>query len=516
MHKDNQTYLKTSLSHKITLILSSVLLFIILLEAGLRLGGFILLSLQEHRNLLSIKQKGTYRIMCLGESTTAGQYPPFLEEVLNQRNIGIQFSVIDKGVPGTNTSAILSQLESNLEKYKPDMVTTMMGINDSRLTLSDEDISASKNKFFPASFKVYNLGKLLYLSALAKIRVLDVMTPSFTIQHINEEKEDPKMKKEFLGNKRVLGPDRIAAHIQTGNSMLQEEKYPEAEIQFQEALALDPRNNQALTQLGRLYREQGRFLQAEQILKEAIGIDPKDVEACIQLGRLYRDYYHELDKAETWFRKAIELWPNCYEAYYELGVLYGVRHKFSEAEEIFKKAMEFEPKNTELYFELGWIYRQQNKFSEAEEIFKKALEVAPSAQILYRSLASLNQEINNYKLSQEFYKKANDVKLNFYSSATINNYQKISKILRKRNIKFVCVQYPVRSIQQLKNIFRGEDIDIIFVDNENFFKEAIRKYGFKEIFTDMFAGDFGHCAEKGNRLLAENIANAILKTAFNK
>jgi hypothetical protein len=35
-------------------------------------------------------------------------------------------------------------------------------------------------------------------------------------------------------------------------------------------------------------------------------------------------------------------------------------------------------------------------------------------------------------------------------------------------------------------------------------------------FVDMSGGDFGHCAPKGNRLLAENIANVILKEVFHK
>jgi hypothetical protein len=32
----------------------------------------------------------------------------------------------------------------------------------------------------------------------------------------------------------------------------------------------------------------------------------------------------------------------------------------------------------------------------------------------------------------------------------------------------------------------------------------------------MFAGDFGHCTDKGNRLLAENIATVILKEVFGR
>jgi hypothetical protein len=79
------------------------------------------------------------------------------------------------------------------------------------------------------------------------------------------------------------------------------------------------------------------------------------------------------------------------------------------------------------------------------------------------------------------------------------------------------VQYPVRNIEPLKRMFKEETGDsIIFVDNEKIFKDVIRKEGYKEYFTDMFGGDFGHCTPKGNRLLAENIANTILKEAFNK
>jgi hypothetical protein len=32
----------------------------------------------------------------------------------------------------------------------------------------------------------------------------------------------------------------------------------------------------------------------------------------------------------------------------------------------------------------------------------------------------------------------------------------------------------------------------------------------------MFAGDFGHCTVKGNTLLAQNIADVILREVFNK
>ena len=111
IQKNNSLKTTPPFKTKIALIVFGLFLCFLILETGLRLGGYFLLSIQEHRNMQSIKQKGAYRIICLGESTTAGQYPQFLEEALNQNNIGVSFSVIDKGIVAASTSAILSQVD---------------------------------------------------------------------------------------------------------------------------------------------------------------------------------------------------------------------------------------------------------------------------------------------------------------------------------------------------------------------------------------------------------------------
>ena len=126
--RNNKT--KTSFRQKIFLFVFGLFLCAILLELSLRVGGFIFLSFQEHKNVISARQKGSYRILCLGESTTANTWPAIFENILNQKNIGIKFSVIDKGRAATNTPAILSQVESYLDQYHPDMVVAMMGCND--------------------------------------------------------------------------------------------------------------------------------------------------------------------------------------------------------------------------------------------------------------------------------------------------------------------------------------------------------------------------------------------------
>ena len=98
--------------------------------------------------------------MCLGGSTTADggeySYPAQLEKVLNERNIGIRFKVINKGVDGVDSTFILSKLKGNLDKYGPDMVATMIGINDygdHHITIPYEESLEVKIKLFIRGFR---------------------------------------------------------------------------------------------------------------------------------------------------------------------------------------------------------------------------------------------------------------------------------------------------------------------------------------------------------------------------
>ena len=381
MEKTKSIQPEISLRQKIILVIFGLSLFLILLEIGLRLGGFIISSPQRHRNMVSIQQKGTYRIMCLGESTTAGQYPPFLEETLNQRNIGIKFSVIDEGIRGINTSFILDKLESNLDAYHPDMVITMMGVNEGgRPHMPHETVSDSKAINFLKSFRIYKLTRLLWLHIVTRLK--------------------------------ELTSDKLSKYT---------------------------------TQL-KLLLQKGEL---QQVAAE-------------------------------------------------------------------KKAIELNPKNVEVYFELGRFYQNQGKLSEAEASFKKAIELNPKNIEVYGALKVLYIEMGNSRLAREYDKKAKELGLNYYRPMTIANYHKLKAILDKRGIVYVCMQYPMRNLGPLKKIFQDNEEGIIFVDNEKVFKEAVKKASYKEYFVDIFSGDFGHCTDKGNRLLAENIANVILKEVFNK
>ncbi|HAF95462.1 MAG: hypothetical protein A2X34_09955 [Elusimicrobia bacterium GWC2_51_8] len=488
--------LKTTFFQKAFLILLGIFLSLFLIEAGLRLGGFTLLAVQEHRNRDAIKKGGAYHILCLGESTTQGQWPPFLEAAINRSGAGIQFTVIDEGMAGTNTGLILSRVESYLNKYHPDMVVAMMGVNDHGAPhLPAETPSASKPELFVKSFKTYKLARLLFHMA-------------------------------FKTNRWALPPKNT--HAQPPPQPARHEIVPDAENpgvkKLKKELELNPENGKAYFELGRLYWEQGKFQQAEMHTKKALQINPGNDETYLQLGWLYQEQ-GKFRQAEIYIKKALKLNPaNNKEAYHELGWLYLKQRKFKQAEIYIKKALlvyhgiDHVSGAEGVYLQFGELYREQGKILTADIYTKRALkQINPgNSRARYRTEGLYRKRGQFHQAEESYYRKANLLYISGYNPLTANHYHALKTILDKRKIRLVCVQYPMHNVGPLKNIFAEQADDIVFVDNEKIFREAVKKEGYGAYFLDRIDADFGHCKRKGNKLLGENIARVILREVFHK
>jgi len=496
MQENSQAKLKTGLKKKIALIIFGLFLFFVLLEIGLRLGGFILLSIQEHNNLRSIKQKGAYRILCLGESTTMDGYPAYLEKDLNGRKTGIVFSVINKGISGTDTSVIVSELENNLNKYSPDLVITMMGINDRGVYMPRPQAPASKSRLFLRSFRTYKLAKLLALHIAKKAEVAGFIKPAINKPTIPQGEG----KEQEAG----LIP-RDTGKINPGEN----EKY------WMKRVDKNPRNARVCLEAGKFYAYRGKILEAKELLKRAIELEPRQVDAYYMLAWLYQDGLQYLE-SEKIYKEIILINSDSIPAYWGLADAYLFSGKFAESEEALKKALKLAPENAETYFKLGSLYLKQKKFLQAQEVLREGLAVNPGHERACGALVALYEEMGRDSSAEEYRKKLEDLAVAKFNSVSKDNYLRLKAVLDKHGKKLVCVQYPLRSIGPLKDIFREVKEGIIFVDNQASFKKAVEEEGYAEYFLDNFAGDFGHCTPKGNELLAENIAKAVLKEIFNK
>lgn len=94
------------------------------------------------------KEKGVYRIICLGDSVTYGvwvkteeTYPSLLEQMLNASSDSSRFEVINAGVMGYSSLQGLRQLKRDLLIYKPDLITVLFGFDDNHpaIVFSDKE-----------------------------------------------------------------------------------------------------------------------------------------------------------------------------------------------------------------------------------------------------------------------------------------------------------------------------------------------------------------------------------------
>jgi len=429
---------------KFVLVVSGFFLSLLLLETGLWIGSYTIKFIQSQRNLRAFKKKGACRILCIGESTTQGQYPRFLEQELNRYDTGIRFSVIDAGRGGVSSTYLVDELPSNIEKYSPDMVLAMMGINEGGAVVPWENTTTTQIRAVYQKLRIYRLAKLLAMHMKEKAGKFGV---------IRRKKSE---------GKTVTNQNRIVALEKTESPDL---------------------------------------------------ISQGDWVEYIQSGR-DRDKTVRALKVEEVLEKAVKLNPASASAYSELGRFYVCRDRFKEAEECFKRAVELDPEDANGYIERAWYYGNSGRMEEAEYYFKKAVELDPGFFEGYLALATIAAESGNIKLAEEYRKAGGWEKR--YTALTRNNYRKLKELLDQKKIQLVCVQYPMRSVVPLKTLFRNEERSIIFIDNEKIFMDAVRAGFYKKYFKDMFAGDFGHCTDEGNRLLAKNIAKVVLEEYFKK
>lgn len=530
----------TRLRDKLGLFLVGIILAPILLELGLRLGGFIFLSLQERKNQASLNQ-GELRVLCLGESTSAlggdDAYPRQLERILNAKQSRIKFTVINKGIPATNTTQIVTRLGRNLTTYKPQIVVTMMGINDPPGQLfSEKSFSQNPVIHFLQNFRIYKLAKLLraHLQQKSKERELALLNQKLTAIELQlsqnpnptgynqlaafyRAKRDWDKEQQTLMKALALDPRNFSALCSLGLSYTRFGDYANAIPAYATALSLaqpgTPNWTQTYVMLAESFKFNGQFNEAEKIYQRAIADIPgQDTRAYGGLGEIYLEQ-GKVEEAKGLFEKQLAQNSSANIYYRHLAHCYHILGQHDRAETLLQQAVRLNPRAADLYNELGATLIENKKYSVAEEVLKKSLtlekdEIEGDSKSIYINLAKTyvaqGKKVEAQKIQQFL-----DHTLADYSGETYQNYESIRKTLSSQGIKMVVVQYPMRRLAPLKKMLEPAN-DLIFVDNEKIFKDAVAKKSYDEFFTDRFAGDFGHCTATGNRLLAENVAQAIL------
>ncbi|MEI8218750.1 MAG: tetratricopeptide repeat protein, partial [Elusimicrobiota bacterium] len=400
---------------------------------------------------------------------------------------------------------IVGNLSNYLAEFNPDIVVTMMGVNDRW-----DDLAVLQYTHGPwySALRTYKLVKLIGLHAKEKMK---------SWHSIRSQLSDNTV---FSGGKTV--------DEQSNKS--------ESEKMFQSVLAINPRNDNTFVMRAGLYRAQKRYDESEKMIQGVLSINPRNDDAFVEMARLYSDQ-HRYGESEKMIQSALAINPRNDQAFVAMAQIYGAQKRYDESEKMFQSALAINPRNEDAIIEMARSYGEQKRYDESEKVFQQALEINPHNKDvmiwmlkLYYDMGKFDKGIeitaaliqrNNINALQEgvtvrirHLSEGKSANVN-YSVKTQNNYRELRNILEMQHIKLISVEYPMRPVQPLMDML-SHSKDIVFVDNEKSFKDGVKIDGYDAYFVDNFEGSFGHCTYKGNRLLAENIADAIINKYFLK
>jgi tetratricopeptide (TPR) repeat protein len=164
------------------------------------------------------------------------------------------------------------------------------------------------------------------------------------------------------------------------------------------------------------------------------------------------------------------------------------------------------------YVEFGSWLLDRGYPEKAESFLLKALGQNPRDPEISRFLAESYHRQGKEKEAEKFRQEsaALQEQASMYLPETVRNYREMVAHIQARGGKVIVMQYPLRPLAPLRAIFNRPQ-DIIFVDQETNFKTALKTERYDTYFKDYFGGDFGHCTRQGNRLIADRLAEVILK-----
>lgn len=406
------------------------------------------------------------------------------------------------------------------------MVVIMMGINDSAFlhdfhkTLWLENLKSCFKEL-----RVCKLGFLIYEHLSHRMKNIQEIVKPVDL-HRPESDEDQYIE-DFLRIIMVNSLRRASDHLSKGETKFAKDSLVQAAI--------------ISIELARRYRLQGAFDQERKMLESAVIFDStspnlyqewgeyyltqndgadaiKSFQTSLNLNTESNEVYLGLarafhlagdDRAYLFYVKYLQEAPKDYWGYCELAQwLREAKH--DEAAGVYlNKAIDIVPNFEKAYLDLGQILHEHGQYRQEEDLYLKAISQNAHGGHVYQALGILYQKLGKKSLAQKYFLKAVGRQMPEYCPVTLVNYSLLVDKILRRHIKVIIMQYPMRDIAILKDYF-GNRQGIIFVENNQNFKQALAHGGYWHYFKDNFAYDFGHCTRAGNELIARNLTGKIL------
>jgi tetratricopeptide (TPR) repeat protein len=191
-----------------------------------------------------------------------------------------------------------------------------------------------------------------------------------------EERGDLNSAKRLLEYAAELNSEDAGIHHQLARLQFESGESQRAIEGLRYAVTKNPQDTEAFVELSRILIQQNRYPEANQTLKAALKLDPNHIEA-LMLSGSWEERHNQTTLAMETYHRVLGLDPDHVEAKLRIALLQMNSGAFDCAAPTFRWICQSnradEAKQTEAYWSLGILYGVQGRWSDAVESLSAAL-----------------------------------------------------------------------------------------------------------------------------------------------
>jgi len=191
------------------------------------------------------------------------------------------------------------------------------------------------------------------------------------------------------------------AHYRLALTAMKLQQWPSAAQEFQNAIQINPNHYEARLGLAKLFVAAGEYSSAKEQIDWLIQNQPNNADVYLVLAR-YADSTKNTAGALAALDKALKLDPKKADTYLALGIIDAEGQQWAEAEKSLKQAIELDPKSVEALLKLGNLHLTRGRYPEAEQDYRQAIQVAPDDPNPRISLGNLYLAENKPQQVEDF------------------------------------------------------------------------------------------------------------------
>lgn len=170
------------------------------------------------------------------------------------------------------------------------------------------------------------------------------------------------------------------------------------EIELEKLLRAYPNNKDIIFALGFFnLNEANNYLKAKNYFTEYIENNNANSYIAFNNLGLACHNLNEIELAEKYYNKGLDLNPNSFEIFHNLGNLEAKKKNYQKAREFYEKTIGLYPKDAETFYNIAKIYTDfEGKLDLGKQYYKRAIELEPDFFMAYNNLASIYLREKNF------------------------------------------------------------------------------------------------------------------------